>query len=158
MCIARHGLEVSTLDVVADEAGVKRTLIRHYLGNRNKVLRALIECIVERERAKVSAPDTWVGVTRKEIISAVLGELFMGIAIDDFLAGKYIGLLALAGLGLMSLLVGAGRRFYDTRIYSTISPEMVEREKARSGSSVRLSSSPFYKPMSFSHALPPPCL
>ena len=41
--------------------------------------------------------------------------------------------MALAGLGLTALTVGAGRRFYDTRayasIYETVAVEMVDREK-----------------------------
>ncbi len=69
----------------------------------------------------------------------LLFPLFMGIAIDEYLDGSFTGLWQLAGLGLLSLLVGAGRRFYDTRIYaniySTIAPELVDKERER-GTSV----------------------
>ena len=40
-CLARYGVEGTTLDRVAKEAGVTRGLVRHYLGNRDEVLRAL---------------------------------------------------------------------------------------------------------------------
>lgn len=39
-CIVEHGLERTTLARVADEAAVPRSLIHHYLGNREALLRA----------------------------------------------------------------------------------------------------------------------
>lgn len=46
-CLARYGVEGTTLDRVAEEAGVTRGLVRHYLGNREEVLRALGEHVRE---------------------------------------------------------------------------------------------------------------
>ena len=40
-CLVRYGVQGTTLDRVAKEAGVTRGLVRHYLGNRDEVLRAL---------------------------------------------------------------------------------------------------------------------
>ena len=40
-CAARHGLEGATQERIAEEAGVKRTLLRHYLGNRAQMILAL---------------------------------------------------------------------------------------------------------------------
>jgi len=42
-CLVRYGVAGTTLDRVAKEAGVTRGLVRHYLGNREEVLRALGE-------------------------------------------------------------------------------------------------------------------
>lgn len=42
-CIAREGLEKTTLDHVATEAGVQRAAIRHYVGNRNELVRAALD-------------------------------------------------------------------------------------------------------------------
>ncbi|MCP4179017.1 MAG: hypothetical protein GY756_14750 [bacterium] len=74
-----------------------------------------------------------------ESLLGVLFPLFTGLAIDDLLKDKYNGIIYLAVLGVLSLLVGSVRRFYDTRIYANIycqiSPEMVEREQEK-GSSV----------------------
>lgn len=42
-CVARYGIDGSTLDRVAEEAGVTRALVRHYLGNRDEVVVALAE-------------------------------------------------------------------------------------------------------------------
>jgi AcrR family transcriptional regulator len=45
-CVARFGLEGATQERIAAEAGVKRTLLRHYLGNRDEMIRALMEYVV----------------------------------------------------------------------------------------------------------------
>lgn len=42
-CLVSYGWEGSTLDRIAEEAGVTRALVRHYLGNRDEVDRALVE-------------------------------------------------------------------------------------------------------------------
>lgn len=43
-CILKHGVEGSTLQRIADEAGMQRTIIGHYFGTR----RALVEDVVAR--------------------------------------------------------------------------------------------------------------
>ena len=40
-CAARYGIEGATQERIAIEAGVKRTLLRHYLGNRDDMVEAL---------------------------------------------------------------------------------------------------------------------
>ncbi|MEP0452222.1 TetR/AcrR family transcriptional regulator [Roseibium sp.] len=45
-CVAHFGLEGATQERIAAEAGVKRTLLRHYLGNRDEMIRALLEYVV----------------------------------------------------------------------------------------------------------------
>jgi AcrR family transcriptional regulator len=47
-CLVRFGAEGSTLDRIAEEAGVTRALVRHYLGNRSDVDRALVTYVRER--------------------------------------------------------------------------------------------------------------
>jgi len=68
----------------------------------------------------------------------LLFPLFIGYAINSLLDQSYVGVAALALLGLLALLIGSGRRFYDTRayagIYITLSSEMVEREHGRDSS------------------------
>ncbi|UWQ89567.1 TetR/AcrR family transcriptional regulator [Rhodobacteraceae bacterium M382] len=46
-CVARFGLEGATQERIAAEAGVKRPLLRHYLGNRDQMIAALNEHVVE---------------------------------------------------------------------------------------------------------------
>jgi AcrR family transcriptional regulator len=48
LCVARHGLDGATQERIAAEAGVKRTLLRHYLGNKDEMVEALIKHVVTR--------------------------------------------------------------------------------------------------------------
>jgi AcrR family transcriptional regulator len=49
-CVASHGLEGTTLEMVAEQACVQRSLIRHYLGNRDAVLIAWAQRSIDRYR------------------------------------------------------------------------------------------------------------
>lgn len=77
---------------------------------------------------------TWVLVLL-EGIALVLMPLAIGWAVDDFMNGRYDGISLLGGLCLLLLIVGSGRRFYDTRayaaIYQTVAGELVEQEKSK---------------------------
>ncbi len=55
-----------------------------------------------------------------DALLALLFPLFIGYAIDDAIAKEYHGALWLGGLGLASLIIGACRRFYDSRVYAGI--------------------------------------
>lgn len=46
-CVARYGVDGATLERIAAEAGLKRPLIRHHLGNREDMIQALAEHVVE---------------------------------------------------------------------------------------------------------------
>jgi AcrR family transcriptional regulator len=63
-CIAKYGIEVS-LEQIAQEAGVRRSLIRHYLGNRDELVDQVIERIAEgypQRIAELLAPTTEHGI------------------------------------------------------------------------------------------------
>ena len=47
-CVARYGVEGSTQDLIAKEAGIARPLLRHNLGNRDEMIEKLLAHIVER--------------------------------------------------------------------------------------------------------------
>ncbi len=47
-CIAMYGLEGASLELIAQEAGVKRSIIRHYIGNREDLLVALTKRLIDR--------------------------------------------------------------------------------------------------------------
>lgn len=70
-----------------------------------------------------------------ESVLDIFYPLLIGIAVNDLLEQSYQGLIYLAGLGLLSLLIGSARRFYDTRAYSDIychiAPETVARERQK---------------------------
>jgi AcrR family transcriptional regulator len=47
-CIMKFGLQDVTLQKIADEAGVTRSILRHYIGNRSDLLRALGKRLEEK--------------------------------------------------------------------------------------------------------------
>ena len=47
-CIARYGLQGTTLEEIADEAGINRGLIHHYVGNRTDVVHMMIDRLLKR--------------------------------------------------------------------------------------------------------------
>ncbi len=54
-CVARFGLEGSSLERVAEEAGMKRSILRHYIGNRDEMIVALAERVVSKYRGAFQA-------------------------------------------------------------------------------------------------------
>ncbi len=50
--IAKVGLYGSSLEVIAEEAGMQRSILRHYIGNRNEIFDALAERVIARYRAE----------------------------------------------------------------------------------------------------------
>lgn len=54
-CIAKHGLDGSSLERIAEEAGMKRSILRHYVGNRDDLVIALAEQVVTRYRQEFIA-------------------------------------------------------------------------------------------------------
>ncbi|NER14876.1 hypothetical protein GWK08_15575 [Leptobacterium flavescens] len=55
-----------------------------------------------------------------ESIIGLLIPLFIGFAIDDAIKGSYLGAFQLGGLGVLIILIGGGRRFFDSRIYAKV--------------------------------------
>lgn len=41
-CIAKYGLDASSIPLIAREANVKHSIIRHYIGNRNDLIAAMV--------------------------------------------------------------------------------------------------------------------
>ncbi len=53
-CIGEYGIDVP-LERIADEAGIRRSLIRHYLGNRDEVVEQMIARIAEAYPRRIAA-------------------------------------------------------------------------------------------------------
>lgn len=45
-CISKFGLDGATQDRIADEAGVKRTILRHYFGNKEEMVSSLATYLI----------------------------------------------------------------------------------------------------------------
>ncbi len=77
---------------------------------------------------------TWLLVFLEAALMLMF-PLVMGIAIDGVLQQAHRGLYLLGGLGVVAVVVGSLRRFYDTRVYSKIyaaaGSQIVEQERSR---------------------------
>ena len=85
---------------------------------------------------------TWTLVIM-EGLCLLFMPLVIGWAVDDLMDGQFKGMIQLASLCMVLLIVGAGRRFYDTRAYSDIyrqvSNELVGYENSRRTSVSKIS-------------------
>lgn len=51
-CVARFGLEGSTLERIAEESGLKRSLVRHFVGNREELTHLLVDRVLQQSDEK----------------------------------------------------------------------------------------------------------
>lgn len=119
-CVERKGLPETTLADVAAEAGLPRSLVRYFMGNRDEMVDRLIERIVARAEASLDdirdqageAPlgellDIFFGkVFANERSNAVVGELWHLARNDQHIRERLAGVYDYA----ISLLVDAMRR------------------------------------------------
>lgn len=74
-CIVRYGLDGTSLEQIAAEAGVQRSLIRHYLGNRDALINELIDRFTQKYLRQ--AEEALQGITDPTaLIPALLNYLF----------------------------------------------------------------------------------
>jgi AcrR family transcriptional regulator len=72
-CISKFGLDVS-LEQIAAETGVKRSILRHYIGNREELVEALIERIAQSYLQEMKVTFNEITKTRSE--TTLLDYLF----------------------------------------------------------------------------------
>ena len=89
--IRERGLEGAALDALAERVGVRRGLVRHYLGNRDDLVEALVDRLIAREREQL--PTDWSGLSRRTIVDGILDDLFA--APSDDRAGQWAIIRAL---------------------------------------------------------------
>lgn len=73
-CVARYGLHGSSLERVAETAGMKRSVVRHYLGNRDEMVEALAVRVANRCREDLDAYLSTV--TEERRLEQLLAFLF----------------------------------------------------------------------------------
>lgn len=52
ICVSKYGVEGSTLEKIAEAAGLRRSLLRHYIGNKEELLDALAERFLSASEAR----------------------------------------------------------------------------------------------------------
>ncbi len=67
------------------------------------------------------------GLFSLEMLGSLLRPFFLGLAVNDLIAGSYRGLITLSLVHLVWLVIGTIRHMYDTRTYTAIYSSMVIR-------------------------------
>ena len=89
-CVIREGLAKTTLQKVADEAGLPRSLVRYFIGNRGDMVPLLIDRMIERADSDMSGLKPKYGTVStadmvdfmfdfafaNETSNAIIGELW----------------------------------------------------------------------------------
>lgn len=73
-CLIKYGLDESTMERVAQEAGKSRNIIRHYIGNREDLIAAFVERILSR--IKQVSEEILANTPKQKLIPSVLDFLF----------------------------------------------------------------------------------
>lgn len=94
-CLSQKGLQATTLDNIADEAGLARRMIRHYIGNREDLINAAVERIIEK--FSVSIFEAVNQSENKERVNAALDYLFSE-AFNELPATKLVAALLAVSL------------------------------------------------------------
>lgn len=59
-CVMRLGLDGTSLEEIAEEAGVKRSLLRHYVGNRQTLVQAMADRFAGRYRQQIQEMEEFL--------------------------------------------------------------------------------------------------
>lgn len=73
-CIVQFGLEGTSLEQVAEEAQMTRSIIRHYIGNRDDLVNALIDRTIQQYGAQLEAEYARIAPDKR--IAYLLDSLF----------------------------------------------------------------------------------
>jgi AcrR family transcriptional regulator len=83
-CIVKYGLQDTTLQSIADEAGVKRSILRHHIGNRDELVNALFERMEAKYDSRRAAfLNEHRGTQRLESLIEYLVEGWLEFGRDD---------------------------------------------------------------------------
>lgn len=81
-CMIKYGLDAS-LEQVAEEAGMTRSIIRHYIGNREEVVNRLIERITKAYVQELREAEA--NIPQAQMLETTLDYLFgTGPSYDDY--------------------------------------------------------------------------
>ena len=77
-CVARYGIEGTTLEKTAEEAGLQRSLLRHNVGNRDDLLNSLVNRFISESRDSLELLESAVSykTTPKEFVNYLFDETY----------------------------------------------------------------------------------
>ena len=75
-CVLRNGIEKTTLEDIAQEAGQPRSLVRYFAGNRDELTSLLIDRLVTRTAARLVAMHARGAGSATAYLEALFGEFY----------------------------------------------------------------------------------
>jgi AcrR family transcriptional regulator len=95
VCLVKYGLERTTLALIAEEAGMATSIIRHYLGDKNAVIKAAVERSLANmlaafdEAMDAAPPEKKISVALDVAFDAQLAVPEVNQLIDELVAHSY---------------------------------------------------------------------
>jgi AcrR family transcriptional regulator len=94
-CLVKYGLAGTTLPRIAEEAGMATSIIRHYLGDKNAVIRAAVERSLDNVRAALT--EATAGAPPEKRLAIELDVMFdrrfavpeINQIVDELVAASY---------------------------------------------------------------------
>lgn len=75
-CVLRNGIEKTTLEDVAREAGQPRSLVRYFAGNRDALISLLIDRLVDRTAQRMAGMHTRGKGSAANFVKVFFGEFY----------------------------------------------------------------------------------
>ena len=77
-CVARYGVEGATLEKIAEEAGLQRSLLRHNVGNREDLLDALVNKYLDESTKTLELLESMITkeTSPKEFVKYLFDESY----------------------------------------------------------------------------------
>lgn len=91
-CVARYGLDGSTLARISEEAGIARPLLRHYLGNREEMIQRLLDHVLSDFATRTKTFFDMLPATGR--IDALIEALFGRVDYSSESAAVFAALVA----------------------------------------------------------------
>ena len=130
-CVIRHGLAKTTLQKVADEVGLPRSLVRYFVGNRSDMVDLLIARMIERGEAMLATAQQGGKASN---LNDLLDTVFDG-AFNNETSNNVVGelwYLAERDLTIRARLADMYGRITDALVtqmtLEKIGPDLAERE------------------------------
>ncbi len=102
VCVARFGLDGSSAERIAEQAGMKRSILRHYIGNRDDLVIALAERVVGKYQQELD-----------KLIEGLCPEHRVGGLIEFFFPAKSSG--STADVLVLEALIAASETYPEVR-------------------------------------------
>jgi AcrR family transcriptional regulator len=130
-CVIRHGLAKTTLQKVADEVGLPRSLVRYFVGNRGSMVDLLIARMIERGEATLAtAQRAGEASTLGDLIDTIFAATF-GDETSNNVVGE-LWYLAIRDVTIRTRLADMYSRITDALVVQMtaeeIGPGLAERE------------------------------